>query len=425
MNLFFTPPDIAILTLVTVIESTLFILLLLICRRRWEKKWQKIDESRQQVVAECQAKTAYLSIVSHEIRTPLHAIRGLLERQIKENIHPHHPQPLVEVAHNAAENLLAMTGDMLDFSRIESGRLSIKPQDEELISLTRSVVSLFSVLAEQKQLILRLRVEGVSTCRVLIDPCRYKQILTNLLSNAIKFTHKGAINVVLRHTMSSAGVINVSLSVQDSGCGIAFEDQQKLFRPFMQVNTTSETAWQGAGLGLFICRTLCELMQGELRLESAPGVGTSVHIQLSLPSGQVESPVMEKHISPEITPVSGKRVLIADDYAPNLLLLRYQLESLGHQVSEANDGAAALDLWRKHRNYDYILIDCNMPVMDGFTFSQKVRQEERQTSGSCATILGFTASSQTQEIIEQCLAAGMDGCLFKPCTQVELSERII
>ncbi len=399
--------------------SAIFIgVLLLVCGLALRIRRQR---RRNQSVAATLAKTHYLAMVSHEIRTPLNAILGILELQIAQT---QHAQPMLEVAHDAAKDLLALVGDVLDMSRIESGHMPLEPSAQELVSLTRAVVLLFEEASEQKQLALRFSVVGGARCPVLIDPWRYKQILSNLVSNAIKFTREGEIRITLSHQITDAQRVAVSLSVTDTGPGIAPEHQARLFTPFAQFGPHEDGARNGSGLGLAICQALCELMAGKLTLNSTPGKGTCVTLQLTLPPSQEPCPVQRSLPAIPVSTVKGRRVMIVDDYRPNLLLLRHQLELLGHQVIEAQSGEEALATWHAHKPFDYILMDCNMPLMDGFTLAKTIRLQEQQQAITRATLLGFTAIAQ-QEIIEQCQQAGMDGCLFKPCSQQEIAQWII
>lgn len=398
--------------------STIFIGVLLVCGLALRIRRQR---RRNQSVAATLAKTHYLAVVSHEIRTPLNAILGILELQIAQT---QHAQPMLEVAHDAAKDLLALVGDVLDMSRIESGHMPLEPSAQELVSLTRAVVLLFEEASEQKQLALRFSVVGGARCPVLIDPWRYKQILSNLVSNAIKFTREGEIRITLSHQITDAQRVAVLLSVTDTGPGIAPEHQARLFTPFVQFGPNEDGARNGSGLGLAICRALCELMAGKLTLNSTPGKGTCVTLQLTLPPSHDPCLVQRSLPAIPVSTTKGRRVMIVDDYRPNLLLLRHQLELLGHQVIEAQSGEEALATWHAHKPFDYILMDCNMPLMDGFTLAKTIRLQEQQQAISRATLLGFTASAQ-QEIIEQCQQAGMDGCLFKPCSQQEIAQWII
>lgn len=398
--------------------SIIFISMLLVCGLALRIRRQR---RRNQSVAATLAKTHFLAMVSHEIRTPLNAILGILELQIAQT---QHAQPMLEVAHDAAKDLLALVGDVLDMSRIESGHMPLEPSAQELVSLTRAVVLLFEEASEQKQLALRFSVVGGARCPVLIDPWRYKQILSNLVSNAIKFTREGEIRITLSHQITDAQRVAVSLSVTDTGPGIAPEHQARLFTPFVQFGPHEDGARNGSGLGLAICRALCELMAGKLTLNSTPGKGTCVTLQLTLPPSHEPCPAQRSLPDIPVSTATGRRVMIVDDYRPNLLLLRHQLELLGHQVIEAQSGEEALATWHAHKPFDYILMDCNMPLMDGFTLAKTIRLQEQQQAISRATLLGFTAIAQ-QEIIEQCQQAGMDGCLFKPCSQQEIAQWII
>ena len=398
--------------------SIIFISMLLVCGLALRIRKQR---RRNQSVAATLAKTHFLAMVSHEIRTPLNAILGILELQIAQT---QHAQPMLEVAHDAAKDLLALVGDVLDMSRIESGHMPLQPSAQELVSLTRAVVLLFEEASEQKQLALRFSVVGGESCPVLIDPWRYKQILSNLVSNAIKFTREGEIRITLSHQIRDAQRVAVSLSVTDTGPGIAPEHQARLFTPFAQFGPDEDGARNGSGLGLAICRALCELMAGKLTLNSTPGKGTCVTLQLTLPPSQDPYPVQRSLPDIPVSTATGRRVMIVDDYRPNLLLLRHQLELLGHQVIEAQSGEEALAKWHAHKPFDYILMDCNMPLMDGFTLAKTIRLQEQQQAITRATLLGFTAIAQ-QEIIEQCQNAGMDGCLFKPCSQQDIAQWII
>lgn len=400
------------------------VLLLLLFYGLARRRKRRRSLPRSETAAANLMKNHFLAMIGHEIRTPLHAIIGILELQIKQNAQTQHPQPMLEVAHDAAKDLLALVGDVLDLSRIASGHMPLEPSAQELVSLTRSVVLLFEEASDQKQLATHFSVFGGARCPVLIDPARYKQILSNLVSNAIKFTREGEIRITLSHHVTDAQRVAVSLTVTDTGPGIAPEHRARLFTPFSQFDPCEDRAQKGSGLGLAICRALCESMAGEFILTSTPGKGTRVTLQLTLPlsheSCLAQSSLQERPGAAAI----GKRVLIVDDYRPNLLLLRHQLERLGHQVTQAQSAEEALAKWHARQPFDYILMDCNMPLMDGFTLAKMIRLQEQQRAITPATLLGFTAIAQP-DIIAQCQNAGMDGCLFKPCSQQELAKWII
>ncbi|MHC6225467.1 transporter substrate-binding domain-containing protein [Pseudomonas sp. X10] len=357
-----------------------------------------------------QAKSTFLATMSHEIRTPMNAVIGLLELSLEDNAHGRYDQASLKTAYDSAVGLLALIGDILDISRIESGRMTLQPAATDLVALVQATVRVFEGNVRIKGL--RLHTELPSTAAwVMIDPLRFKQVLSNLLSNAIKFTERGQITVRLTLNQPHPTVPRqVRLLVQDSGVGISAADQARLFSAFSQVD--GPHARQGAGLGLVICRTLCELMGGELTLQSLEGVGTQVTVRMDLPTAEAPAAPAQPQASgnPDARPLD---VLVVDDYPANLMLLAKQLSTLGHRVTQAEDGQAALELWQRGA-FDVVITDCSMPMMDGHELARRIRRLEQLRQGQDACrILGLTANAQAEER-ERCLASGMDDCLFKP-----------
>nr|WP_315413580.1 transporter substrate-binding domain-containing protein [uncultured Pseudomonas sp.] len=362
------------------------------------------------------AKTRFLATMSHEIRTPMNAIIGMLELAMKKADKGVMDRFAIDVASGAAHGLLDLIGDILDIARIESGHLSLTPQRANVRELVESVARVFEGLARQKQLRLQLELNLKVQQDVLIDPLRFKQVLSNLLSNAIKFTAVGEVRLVLQtEPGTSSERLNVRVRVEDTGIGISPEDQQRLFAPFTQVGD-SALSGSGSGLGLSISRTLCEMMGGQLLLNSEPGQGTRIEVVLSLPLlAPLEAPVEQTN---DVSPVQQVlNILVVDDYPANRLLLSQQLSYLHHRVSEASDGLQGLAMWRKG-HFDVVITDCNMPLMNGYDLARAIRQEEQ---GARCLILGFTANAQLEER-QRCLDAGMDDCLFKPISLKDLAE---
>lgn len=230
------------------------------------------------------AKSTFLATMSHEIRTPMNAVIGMLELTLKRIDHEHPDRPAIDVAYNSAKDLLELIGDILDIARIESGRLSLSPERVNPNEIVTSVVRVFDGLARQKNLRLQLEFRPAhSECDVLMDPMRFKQVLSNLVSNAIKFTEQGQVRVIVDlQPTAEPERIQMLLQVQDSGIGICEQDQRRLFEPFAQANNCAQSDRGGAGLGLVISRSLCEMMGGSLQLSSQPGVGTQVEVSLHL-----------------------------------------------------------------------------------------------------------------------------------------------
>ncbi|MHC8345007.1 transporter substrate-binding domain-containing protein [Pseudomonas sp. RT6P73] len=368
------------------------------------------------------AKTTFLATMSHEIRTPLNAVIGMLELAMMKADQGVMDRFAIEVASGAARGLLDLIGDILDIARIESGRLSLAPERANLRELVESVVRMFEGAARQKGLRLLLDFELKACCDVLIDPLRFKQILSNLLSNAIKFTDEGEVGLSVRAAPGVCGErLAIHVQVKDTGIGISAKDQERLFSPFGQASNNHQSPRGGSGLGLVICRTLCEMMQGQLHLTTVLGKGTQIDISLDLLILQ-PLPAAELPAAEPVSQAGVLNILVIDDYPANRLLLSQQLSYLGHGVSDAEDGAHGLRAWR-NGNFDVVITDCNMPVMNGYELTRAIRDEEEASGTKPCLILGFTANAQPDEK-DRCLAEGMDDCLFKPISLGDLSARL-
>ncbi|MFJ2710368.1 transporter substrate-binding domain-containing protein [Pseudomonas sp. NPDC087346] len=368
------------------------------------------------------AKTTFLATMSHEIRTPMNAVIGMLELAMKKADQGIMDRFAIEVASGAARGLLDLIGDILDIARIESGRLSLAPERANLRELVESVVRIFEGLARQKHLRLVLELDAAANSDVLIDPLRFKQVLSNLLSNAIKFTEAGRVRVSIKVEPGQDDErLSVCLRVEDTGNGISEEDQQRLFSPFTQASNNTQSARSGSGLGLVISRTLCEMMGGRLSLSSTLGQGTQIEVQLALPTLQPLTELPAETVEPSM-PGHVLNILVIDDYPANRLLLSQQLSYLGHRVKDAEDGAHGLRAWR-NEVFDVVITDCNMPIMNGYQLARAIREEETTRGLTPGLILGFTANAQPEEVT-RCRVAGMDDCLFKPISLKDLNARL-
>ena len=347
----------------------------------------------------------------------------MLELTLKRADQGHLDRPAIEVAYNSAKDLLELIGDILDIARIESGRLSLAPERVNLREVIESVVRVFDGLARQKSLSLLLEfTPDLEDTEVLIDPLRFKQVLSNLISNAIKFTERGQVKIKVHVSNTElAQQIEMKLVVEDTGIGISRDDQSRLFEPFAQADNSGHLARSGAGLGLVICRSLCAMMGGQLSLSSVPMVGTQVHVNLSMPRLQAVQPVGDQTPQKPATALV-LNVLVVDDHPANRLLMCQQLGYLGHKFTAAEHGAAGFQAWRKE-HFDLVIADCNMPIMNGYELSRSIREYEQREQLVPCVVLGFTANAQPEER-QRCVQAGMDDCLFKPISLTVLERQL-
>nr|WP_245250916.1 ATP-binding protein [Pantoea endophytica] len=356
------------------------------------------------------SKSEFLASMSHEIRTPLHAMIGLLELEtrlqpadsLSENI---------RVAYHSARALLSLIGDILDLSKIESGLYQPTLETVYLPDVLDQAVTLFRNKAEIKGLELRVEMD-IAAYWVKTDPLMLNQILSNLLSNAIKFSDYGTVTVVLMQGIAQEeDGCEFVIEVSDQGCGMTEDQQHAIFEPFVQVGDRQQQQI-GTGLGLSICRNLAHLLDGELIVESAPGEGAVFSFYFRALPGEPQDQT-QPHLSQPL--ISDKlSVMIIDDHAPNRLLLGKQLELAGHQVMVSESAAEALTLWQQDPlRFDLIITDCNMPGMNGFQFAEALRLYEHEHQLTPIMLFGLTASAE-QHIMQRCLQAGMNDCLFKP-----------
>ncbi len=362
------------------------------------------------------AKSAFLATMSHEIRTPLNGVLGMAQAMAAGELSDEQRGRL-DVVRQSGEALLTILNDILDLSKIEAGKLELETLDFDLGEVVRSVHAPFSAIADDKGVALRLDIEP-ATGLYRGDPTRLRQILYNLTSNALKFTAAGEVALTAR--LEPQGL---ELRVADTGIGIAADRLAALFESFTQADAATSRKFGGTGLGLSICRRLAELMGGTIRAESVLGEGATFIVTLPLPrigEAAAEAPPPESPAEPQA--LGALRVLAAEDNAVNRLVLRTLLEQIGIEPEVVDDGVKAVAAW-EGQSWDLILMDVQMPEMDGPSATRAIREREAATGRPRTPIIALTANAMSHQIAEY-LAAGMDGHVSKPIEAARLFEAI-
>lgn len=371
------------------------------------------------------AKSEFLANLSHEIRTPIHGIQGMHALLLESHLTAEQIEELT-IAQDATAHLLAVLDDVLDLSRIEAGQMSLESLPFDPARVVRGAVRIFSPKAAQKGLQFLSRIDELPPL-VAGDATRLRQIIFNLLSNAVKFTETGSVSMRAWVQSRDAAGISIAFEVRDTGVGIPLEKQADIFESFRQADGTISRRFGGSGLGLAIAQRLVHQMGGNLQVHSEPGNGSAFQFSA------VFAAVDPAQATPEPSPASALaalawnvshtlRILVAEDNLVNQHLVRRMLEKDGHHVTLVADGDSALSAWAQE-SFDLILMDVQMPGMDGLQATAAIREREKAAKVRAVPIIALTAHSMKGDH-ERCIHAGMDDCLTKPFAQEDLRSML-
>ncbi len=401
------------------------------------RRTAELRHAKDAAEAGSRAKSEFLAMISHEIRTPMNGVLGTTELMLNTESMANQRR-FARLAHESAASLLRLIDDVLDFSRIEAGKLVIASEDFDLGDVIEDARKLVHPIALEKALEFELELPEVFERAVRGDPLRLRQILVNLLGNAVKFTHAGSVKLILRDPEPEGDRYWVSFEVRDTGIGIDQAYLRHIFDLFSQEDGSITRRFGGSGMGLSITRGLIGAMGGEIGVESVKGSGSRFWFRLPLRLATGEAAASDS------VPATGRRlrigqvdsevstaarvslrgkVLLAEDHPVNQLVAAETLKAEGFEVDVVGDGKAARQA-ASRGGYRVIFMDCHMPEMDGFEAGRAIRRDERERGASSVPIIAITADAQ-EETAEACIDAGMDGFLTKPLSRNALRDEVI
>ena len=378
---------------------------------------EELESARDRANAASEAKSSFLGVISHELRTPMNGVLGAAQLLGATRLEPTQREYL-SIIRNSGDNLLSLLNDILDMTKIEAGKMTFEVVDVSVEDLHKRVTGPFQAQAEAKGLTFSTRFEGDAPAVVRGDPLRVCQVIHNLLSNAVKFTDSGEVAYTVRSERVGDDHVRFEFAVRDSGAGIAPDDLERLFQPFTQVDASSTRRFGGTGLGLTISRRMANIMGGDITVESTLGEGSTFTFSVEAEVVEWTREEAAAPIAAEVEDGRSLSVLVVEDHPVNRMIIEAWMSSAGHRSATAENGQIAIDM-AAGQSFDLIVMDVNMPVMDGLTATRAIRAGGGTNAGTPIVVL--SASARTEDH-EAGLEAGADAYLNKPIDFAALAQ---